>query len=338
MQNFFYVILFILGLLFWSFASVLIYRLKSNEWWILNGRSHCSKCKNVLKFFDLFPIFSFLSTFWKCHYCKAKISFIYPILELSTWLLFALIWYFLIDVNLILIWDFCEIIKLIFWLAIWFITILYVFYDILFLEIHEWIMLFWVILAIIWLIFNTLRIQILPTISIFQNNFSTWILSIILWLIIIWELYIIMLKELQVIYDIWIIIFSIILIFIFTKYFDISPKVIPMISWIIWALWIFIFFYLQILFSKWRALWCWDLRIWIMIWLILGMSYTIWGMMIIYLVWSILSILLLIFKNIKYKKIETIVPFWPFMWIGFFLTIFSLPQITNFIEIYFTTL
>ncbi|MDR3150320.1 MAG: prepilin peptidase [Candidatus Peribacteria bacterium] len=29
----------------------------------MNGRSHCSKCKNVLKFFDLFPIFSFLSTF-----------------------------------------------------------------------------------------------------------------------------------------------------------------------------------------------------------------------------------------------------------------------------------
>jgi prepilin signal peptidase PulO-like enzyme (type II secretory pathway) len=355
MTPLFYTILFILWTFFWSFASVIIHRLKSGEWWILNGRSHCFKCKKTLKFFDLFPILSFLSTSWKCRYCKTKIPYIYPILELSTGILFALIWYFLVDVNLILIWNYYEILKLIYWLLVWFITILYIFYDILFLEIHEWIMLFWVWLAILGLISNTFFIQLLPTIPLLQNSLtisnwtsisiahfsfnilSVWIWSTILWIVIIWLLYIIMLKELKSIYDIWLIILSIILIIWFRKYFLAPFSLVPMLNWIIWVLWIFIFFYLQILVSKWMWLWWGDLRIWIMIWLILWMGYSLAGMMIIYLTWSILSILLISIKKLKYKekKVSTIIPFWPFMWIWFFITMFFLNDIGKIIEIYF---
>jgi hypothetical protein len=123
----------------------------------------------------------------------------------------------------------------------------------------------------------------------------------------------------------------------FKKYFLVPFSSVPMISGIIWALWIFIFFYLQILVSSWKWLGWWDLRIWIMIWLILWINYSLAWMMIIYLVWSILSISLISIKKLKYKKekVSTLIPFWPFMWIWFFVTIFFLNDIAKIIEIYF---
>ena len=156
MQYLFYIYLFIFWTLFWSFASVLIYRLKNREKWIIWWRSHCTKCNNILKCIDLIPIFSWLKNKWKCKYCKEKISSIYILLELSTWLLFALIWYFLLDYNLIFSLDFAEITKMIFWLSIWFITIVYTFYDILFLEVHDWVLLAWISIVILWLILQTI--------------------------------------------------------------------------------------------------------------------------------------------------------------------------------------
>jgi leader peptidase (prepilin peptidase)/N-methyltransferase len=144
METFFYLCLFIFWTLFWSFSSVLIYRLKSWESWIMNWRSHCPKCNNILHSLELIPIFSWIKNLWKCKYCKEKVSAIYPSLEISTWILFTLIWYFLIDFNLIVSLNWFEIFKLIFWLSIWFISIIYIFYDILFLEIHEWVLLTWI--------------------------------------------------------------------------------------------------------------------------------------------------------------------------------------------------
>jgi hypothetical protein len=160
--------------------------------------------------------------------------------------------------------------------------------------------------------------------------------SVILWIIILAWLYVIMLKELKEVYDILIIIFCVIFVYLFKKYLWNTS----VISALIWALWIFIFFYLQILFSKWRALWWGDLRIWIMVWLLLGMSYSFIGMFMTYLVWSILSILLILYKKLKEKKkkVSTVVPFGPFIWLWFFITIFFLEDINKLIEIYFGVL
>lgn len=341
MSIFFYVSLFIFWCLFWSFSSVIIHRLKKAEWWILLWRSHCFKCNKLLKFIDLIPIFSFLFSFWKCRYCKTKIPSIYPILELSTWILFSLIWYFLIDFNLILELNTIEIIKLFYWLTIWFISILYIYYDILFLEIHEWIMLSGIIFSIIWILLNSLWIPILETLSI-SNNFSlSYFISIIILLFGIWLFYIIMLKELDTFLD-FIILASIpLIIFLFKHFFQIeSLGNYPFISALIWAYWIFLFFYLQIFFSAWKALWGGDLRIWIMVWLILWISYSFIWMLLTYLVWSIISIIFIIYKKLRYKnkKISTIIPFWPFIAIWFFLTIFFLNDIQKIVEIYFYSL
>lgn len=339
MHIFFLTVLFIFWLLFWSFSSVIIHRLKSWKWWIVSWRSHCPNCKSTLKFYDLFPIFSWISTFWKCRYCKNKISIIYPILELSTWIVFSFIWYFLIDFNLIINGNLFEIIKLFYWLSVWFITILYIYYDILFLEIHEWIMLSWIILAFLWLIINTFNFNLISSIPILNSsNLLLIISSIILWIIIIWALYIIMLKELKIIYDIIILITIIWSIILFKNFFNIDSLLsIPLINWLIWALAIFIFFFLQIALSWWRALWWWDLRIWIMVWLLLWVSFSFPWMMITYFIWSIIWISIIILWKIKNKKkkINTQIPFGPFLWLGFLISIFFLDHISNIIEIYF---
>lgn len=333
-----YAIFFLYWLLFWSFASVIIHRLKSWEKWILWWRSHCNNCNTKLKSYDLVPIFSWLSTFWKCRYCKTKISKIYPFLEIFTAVIFTMCAIFLVDINQIILWDFREILKLLFWIVVSFVTILYIFYDILFLEIHEWIMASGIWLAIIWLIINDFWFQILPTIN---NFWEVWflqnIIAIILTLWIIFGFYLIMIKELDLKYDILIIFLSIFLLTIFLNYFWLGFWEIWIISWIIWALWIFIFFFLQIVLSGWKALWWGDLRIWIMIWLLLWISYSFAWIMITYLVWSIISIFIILVKYLKNKnkKINTQIPFWPFLWIWFFITIFFLDYIDKFITIYF---
>ena len=226
MNIFLYIILFILWTMFWSFASVIIYRLKSWEQWILTWRSHCSSCNKILKTLDLIPIISWLINKWKCKKCKNKISKIYPILEISTWLLFSLVWYFLIDFSLILELNSIEIIKLLFFLTITFFSIIYIFYDILFLEIPDLILALSIIITIIIVALQTLLsdfiiIDILPsfneTIGLLPTIYAVLLsISIIIWL------YIIIFKELHEALDITILLLSIWALYFFKIYYGIN--------------------------------------------------------------------------------------------------------------------
>lgn len=340
MQYLFYTYLFIFWTLFWSFASVLIYRLKKREKWIIWWRSHCPKCNTVLKFADLIPIFSWLKNRWKCMYCKEKVSSIYILLELSAWLLFALIWYFLLDYNLIFSWNITEITKMFFWLSIWFITILYTFYDILFLEVHDWILFVWISIVILWLILQTIwLVNIFDTISLVENSFGNLVIysSIFLSITIIWLLYLIMLKWLKEWLDVIIILSIIWALFAYKNFFWINLWEISILNWVISALAIFIFFFIQILISKWAWLWWWDLRIAIMLWLIVWISYSISSMMITYFAWSIIWIAIIIISKLKNKKntIDTQIPFWPFLAIWLFITVFYTELINEILNNYF---
>ena len=82
--------IFLLGLLIGSFLNVVICRLESKEP-ILFSRSRCPKCGALLKWLDLIPLLSFVLTRGKCRYCNKKISLQYPLVELTTGLLFLLI-------------------------------------------------------------------------------------------------------------------------------------------------------------------------------------------------------------------------------------------------------
>ncbi|MDF1498393.1 MAG: prepilin peptidase [Patescibacteria group bacterium] len=85
-----YIFIFILGLVAGSFLNVVIYRLETEEK-IVNDRSRCPKCKHVLSWLDLFPVFSFLLLKGKCRYCLKKISWQYPLVEIGTGILFVLV-------------------------------------------------------------------------------------------------------------------------------------------------------------------------------------------------------------------------------------------------------
>lgn len=85
------IIVFGLGLIIGSFLNVVILRLNTGRS-IAKGRSKCPRCSNVLSWYELIPVFSFLGQKGKCRSCKAPISFQYPLIELITALVFVLIY------------------------------------------------------------------------------------------------------------------------------------------------------------------------------------------------------------------------------------------------------
>jgi len=82
-------IIFILGLVIGSFLNVVIFRLNTEDK-IVNSRSKCLACGHQLAWHDLFPVLSFLFLKGKCRYCKDKISWQYPLVEIATGILFVL--------------------------------------------------------------------------------------------------------------------------------------------------------------------------------------------------------------------------------------------------------
>ncbi len=342
MNTLFYIILFVFWTIFGSFASVIIYRLKSGEHWIFTGRSHCSRCYKILDFLQLVPILSWIIYKWKCKFCENKISKIYPILEVSTWFLFSLTWYFLIDKSLIFSFDKIELIKLLFFLMLAFFSIIYIFYDILFLEIADEVLITSIIITVIVLSIQTMvpwftMVDILP-VSNSEILISTQIYSIVLSILIIVWLYVIMFKQLHEVLDVIILLFSVWALYLFKMYFGINLKEITILNWLMWALWIFIFFFLQILVSRWKWMWWWDLRIAILVWLMMWTSLSFVWMMMTYIVWSIIWISLIIFHRIKNRgngtKFNSEIPFWPFIWAGFYITIFFSEKLLDFVNFY----
>lgn len=84
----FYFVFFILGLIVGSFLNVVIHRTLKNES-IIFPRSYCPNCLTTLKYYDLIPLFSFIFLKGTCRYCKKPISLTYPVVELTTGLLFV---------------------------------------------------------------------------------------------------------------------------------------------------------------------------------------------------------------------------------------------------------
>jgi prepilin signal peptidase PulO-like enzyme (type II secretory pathway) len=82
--------IFIFGLIVGSFLNCVIYRLEIGKSF-LEGHSFCPYCKHELIWHDLIPVFSFLMLKGKCRYCQKPISIQYPLVELTTALLFLLI-------------------------------------------------------------------------------------------------------------------------------------------------------------------------------------------------------------------------------------------------------
>lgn len=102
------VLVFVLGLAVGSFLNTVIYRLalaqdtaskthdrefiaRSFPFALLRGRSYCPQCKHGLSWRDLIPVLSFVWLGGRCRYCKQRISWQYPIVEISSAVLFVAI-------------------------------------------------------------------------------------------------------------------------------------------------------------------------------------------------------------------------------------------------------
>ncbi len=86
-------ILFIFGLAIGSFLNVVIVRYAGDDFFSLpriSGRSMCPHCHSQLAWHDLVPVLSFLWLSGACRFCRARISFQYPVVELLTGFAFVL--------------------------------------------------------------------------------------------------------------------------------------------------------------------------------------------------------------------------------------------------------
>ena len=86
--------LLLFGLAVGSFLNVCIYRIPLPGVSIHSPRrSFCPECKEPINFYDNIPVLSYLLLRGRCRQCKAKISVIYPLVELATGALFLLMFY-----------------------------------------------------------------------------------------------------------------------------------------------------------------------------------------------------------------------------------------------------
>jgi leader peptidase (prepilin peptidase)/N-methyltransferase len=77
----------VFGLLLGSFLNVVIYRVPRGESIVYPG-SHCGACGAAVKPYDNIPLLSYALLGGRCRACKARISLVYPAVELLTGLLF----------------------------------------------------------------------------------------------------------------------------------------------------------------------------------------------------------------------------------------------------------
>ena len=96
-----YLLFFLLGLIIGSFLNVLIIRLPKGES-VVFGRSKCPKCKKTLSAWELIPVLSYIFLSGRCKNCRKTISIQYPLVELSSGLLFVL-FYYLFGLNYLLV-------------------------------------------------------------------------------------------------------------------------------------------------------------------------------------------------------------------------------------------
>lgn len=72
----------LLGVAVGSFLNVVVFRYHTGR--SIRGRSFCPSCAHKLAWYDLFPVMSFALLRGKCRYCRTKISWQYPLIELVT--------------------------------------------------------------------------------------------------------------------------------------------------------------------------------------------------------------------------------------------------------------
>ena len=88
-----FIFVFLLGLLWGSFANVCIIRLPEDKG-VISGRSSCPKCKKKISWYDNIPVISYILLRGKCRICNKEISIQYLIVELLIALFFFIEYFY----------------------------------------------------------------------------------------------------------------------------------------------------------------------------------------------------------------------------------------------------
>jgi len=87
----------LLGASIGSFINAAVYRVAKHQS-VIKGRSRCVKCGQILAWYDLIPIFSYLILRGKCRQCDKSISIQYILVEIVMGSLFVVAFYFRLPV------------------------------------------------------------------------------------------------------------------------------------------------------------------------------------------------------------------------------------------------
>jgi len=150
---------FVVGLIFGSFANVVIYRIPRKKS-IIKPPSACPSCEKQLAARDLVPVMSWIFLKGRCRSCKAKISVRYPVVELICGLLFAAMMYFSPTLSVI---PLCV-------LAFVLLTVSFIDWDTQ--EIPDGLLVVGVIAGITWVVFGHFLPNLFPYAPAWFNVFS----------------------------------------------------------------------------------------------------------------------------------------------------------------------
>ncbi len=114
--------IFLIGLSIGSFLNVVIFRL-DKKGGVLTGRSECPKCLERLKWYELFPVLSYIFLKGRCRSCKDKISPVYPLTELIT--AFCLLLFYVVHKPIFGLFDFYYLLIIVSFVALIFFDYLY---------------------------------------------------------------------------------------------------------------------------------------------------------------------------------------------------------------------
>ncbi len=137
---------FILGLIFGSFGQVVVERGQNKK--SLSGRSECDSCGKKIAWYDNIPLLSYVLLKGRCRNCGKKISWRYPATELLFGVVFVLVAW---QKGFIFGWlDQKELIDTIFYLAISFVLLVILIWDLRYMIIPDGLVVGGLVLAVIY--------------------------------------------------------------------------------------------------------------------------------------------------------------------------------------------
>ncbi len=84
---------FFVALAVGSFVNVLVFRINEAVGGILIGRSKCPRCRKQIDWHDNIPLLSFVLLRGRCRHCRKPISWQYPFVELTSGLMWIVVWW-----------------------------------------------------------------------------------------------------------------------------------------------------------------------------------------------------------------------------------------------------